>query len=92
MEREGKATEYEIQENLDAVKQAIDAYHEIIASPEFLEIERIRSIARYEEEVALRQARMEGEVEGRAEEREIWQNVVANKDAEIACLRAQLDK
>ena len=34
--------------------------------------------------------RAEGKAEGRTEEREIWQNVVADKDAEIARLREQL--
>ena len=34
--------------------------------------------------------RAEGRVEGKAEEREIWQNVVADKDAEIARLKKQL--
>jgi len=38
-----------------------------------------------------RWARAEGKAEGKAEEREMWQNVVADKDAEIARLREKLE-
>jgi predicted transposase/invertase (TIGR01784 family) len=73
------------------MEQAINAYHKITATPEFRELERMRSIARHNEAAALRHARMEGRAEGKAEEREIWQNVVAEKDAQITSLRKQLD-
>ena len=69
------------------MKQAIGAYRSITATPEFREMERLRSKARHDEAQALRKARLEG-----AEmERKQWQNVVADKDALIAELRAQLD-
>jgi len=77
------------------MKQAIKAYHKIKTEPEFRELERLRSIARHNEAAALRHAK--------DEEREKWQNViaeknkeiaqvVADKDAEIARLREQLEK
>ena len=52
------------------------------------EIERLRSRARHNEAAALDHARREGYRE--ADEK--WQNVVAEKDAEIAELRAKLQK
>ena len=39
-----------------------------------------------------REGRAEGEVKGMEREREKWQGVVADKDAEIARLRAELDR
>jgi flagellar biosynthesis/type III secretory pathway protein FliH len=60
-------------------------------------------LARHNEASALRHARTEGEAKGRAEgraegreegrteEREKWRNAVADKDAEIARLREQLE-
>ena len=68
------------------MEQAIRAYHQITADPEFREMERMREMARHDEASALRHARDEG----KAEEREKWQGVVADKDAEIARLRAEL--
>jgi len=77
------------------MKQAIKAYHNVAASSEFREIERLRSLARHNEASALRHARDEA----KAEESKKWQNVVADKDAEIADkdaeitrLREQLEK
>jgi hypothetical protein len=64
------------------VTQAIEAYREITISPEFREIERLRADARHNEASALQHA---AEVE-----REKWQSVVADKDAEIERLRAML--
>jgi predicted transposase/invertase (TIGR01784 family) len=84
--------------------QAINAYQTIAVSPEFREIERARSYARHNEASALRHARQEGKKEGLEEgmakgmakgleeERERWQGLVADKDAEIARLRAKLDQ
>jgi len=66
------------------MKQAIKAYHKITAASEFREMERLRSLARHNEAAALRHAR--------DEEKKKWQNVVADKDAEIARLREQLKK
>jgi len=65
------------------MKQVINAYHSVAASPEFREAERLRSIARHNEAAALRHAR--------EEERQIWQSVIADKDTEIARLRSQLE-
>ena len=84
------------------MKQAIEAYRSITASPEFRGMERLRSKARHEEAQALRKARLD--------EREKWRSAIdavtadrdaviadrdaaiANKDAMIAKLRAQIDK
>jgi predicted transposase/invertase (TIGR01784 family) len=72
--------------------QAINAYQKIAVSPELREIERARSYARHNEASALYHARQEGKDEGMVQEREKWQDVVADKDAEIARLRAELDR
>jgi predicted transposase/invertase (TIGR01784 family) len=86
------------------MEQAIRAYHQIPADSEFREMERMRELARHNEASALRHERDEGRAEGmekgmekgrtegRTEEREKWQGVVADKDAEIARLRAELDR
>ncbi|MDR1088297.1 MAG: Rpn family recombination-promoting nuclease/putative transposase [Coriobacteriales bacterium] len=70
------------------VTEAIGAYREITVSPEFRELERLRSDARHNEASALQYARQEERklVDAR------WQSVVADKDAEIARLRARLDE
>ena len=66
------------------VKQAIGAYREVMVSPEFRELERLRADARHNEASALANAERK--------EREKWESVVADKDAIIAELRAQLSK
>jgi len=66
------------------MSEAIVAYRHVAASPELREAERMRSKARHDEAQALQNAKRE--------EREHWQGVVADKDAEIARLRAQLGK
>jgi predicted transposase/invertase (TIGR01784 family) len=68
------------------MQQAIRAYRSITVTPEFLEAERLRSIARHEEAQALFHAERIAE----EREREKWQGVVADKDAENARLREQL--
>jgi predicted transposase/invertase (TIGR01784 family) len=80
------------------MNEAIEAYRHVAASPEFREIERMRSKARHDEAQALRNA------ERREREKwqgvvEKWQGVVADKDtalanqaAEIEDLRTQLAK
>jgi len=80
---------------LNKLPNDIKAYHNVAASSEFREIERLRSLARHNEASALRHARDEA----KAEESKKWQNVVADKDAEIADkdaeitrLREQLEK
>ena len=69
------------------MNQAIDAYHQITVTPEFREAERLREMARHNEAAALRNAKNEA----RQEERELWQDVVADRDAEIARLRQELE-
>jgi predicted transposase/invertase (TIGR01784 family) len=73
------------------MEQAISAYQRISVSPDFREIERLRSKARHDEAQALYNAQRK--------EREKWQSVVADKDAkladkdaEIARLREQLNQ
>jgi predicted transposase/invertase (TIGR01784 family) len=66
--------------------QAIGAYRSLTATDEFKEIERLRSRARHNEASALGNARREGE----EAERQKWQAVVENKDAQIAELLARL--
>ncbi|MCL1828323.1 MAG: Rpn family recombination-promoting nuclease/putative transposase [Oscillospiraceae bacterium] len=66
------------------MKQAVGAYRHVSATDEFKEIERLRSRARHNEASALGNARRE--------EREKWQGVIAEKDAEIARLRAVLNE
>ena len=83
--------------------KAIKAYRHITTTPEFKEIERLRSRARHNEAAALRRA---AEVERKKWQTKIADNeaaladkevaladmdtVIAEKDAEIARLRAQL--
>jgi predicted transposase/invertase (TIGR01784 family) len=74
------------------MEQAINAYETITVTPEFRERERQRHYARLREATALRYAREEGREEERAIADAEWQGVVAEKDAEIARLKAQLEK
>ena len=64
------------------MEQAINAYRQITTTDEFKEIERMRSLARHNEAAALRHAR--------DKERAKWLGVVAEKDAQIAELKARL--
>jgi hypothetical protein len=73
------------------MEQAIGAYRHITTTDEFRELERLRTLARHNEAAALGNARRE--------ERAKWQGVLADKDAaladkdaEIERLRAQLGK
>ncbi|GHV42081.1 transposase [Synergistales bacterium] len=77
------------------MEEAIGAYRGITATDEFKEIERLRALARHNEASALGHARREATAKANAK----WQAVVAdkeaalaNKDAEIARLRAQLGR
>ena len=70
------------------MEQAINAYYNITAESEFRERVRLWEKARHDEAQFLYDA----EEKGRAEEREKWQGVVADKDAELARLRAELNK
>jgi len=62
------------------MEQAIGAYRSITATPEFREMERLRSKARHDEAQALHKARLEGA----RESDEKWQRTVAEKDAALA--------
>ena len=55
--------------------EAIGAYREVVVSPEFAELERIRADARHNEASALANAERK--------EREKWQIVVAEKDTAL---------
>ena len=72
------------------MSEAIVAYRHVAASPELREVERMRSKARHDEAQALKNAEQRGEARGEARANTKWQGVVAEKDAEIARLRAQL--
>ena len=48
------------------MKEAIDAYRSITATPEFREMERLRSKARHDEAQALHHAQLKGQEEGMA--------------------------
>jgi len=66
------------------MKQAVQAYREIIASDEFQRLERIRADARRNEAAALGNARRE--------ERALWEGVVADKDAALADKDAEIER
>ena len=79
------------------MSEAIMAYRHVAASPEFREMERVRSKARHDEAQAIFNAEQRGEERANAN----WQSVVANvvaekdtalaeKDALIAKLQAKL--
>ena len=70
--------------------QAIGAYRHVTATDEFKELERLRSRARHNEASALGNAERRGITIGAEKEREKWQSVVADKDAQIAELLARL--
>ena len=67
-----------------AAKEMSDAEY----SQLFYELERLRSIARHNEASARRYEREEG----KQEERQKWQSVVADKDAEIANKDAEIER
>ncbi|MDR1579885.1 MAG: Rpn family recombination-promoting nuclease/putative transposase [Synergistaceae bacterium] len=64
------------------VTQAVGAYREVTVSPEFKELERLRTLARHNEASALCNARRK--------ESEKWQKVVEKKDAALADSNAAL--
>ena len=68
------------------MEQAINAYEKITITPEFQELERLRSRARHNEASAIYNA----EQRGREEERVVWQSVVADQAAENEKLRLQI--
>ena len=68
------------------MEQAISAYKKITATDEFKERERLLHYARLNEASALHYAGQQGE----QREREKWQGVVADKDAELADKEAEI--
>ena len=66
--------------------QAIGAYRRVTAAKEFKELERLRERARYNEASAIDNA----ERRGAEKEREKWQGVLADKEAENEQLRKLL--
>ena len=60
--------------------EAITAYRHVATSPEFIEMERVRSKVRHDEAQAIYNA----EQRGAGNEREHWQGVVAEKDSALA--------
>jgi len=72
--------------------QAIKAYRHVTTTDEFKELERLRSRARSNEASALGNAERRGIAIGAENEREKWQGVIAEKDAENEKLRKQLNE
>ena len=62
------------------MSEAIMAYRHVAASPEFRELERVRSKARHDEAQAIYNAEQRGEQRANAN----WQGVIAEKDTAIA--------
>jgi len=76
------------------LSEAVNAYHSVTSSKEFNELEWIRVKAGHDEAQALYNAEQRGEKRGekRGEQRsdEKWQNIVAEKDTELAALAEQI--
>jgi dephospho-CoA kinase len=62
------------------MKEAIDAYRHVSASPEFREVERLREKARHDEAQALQNAAHKATLK----ERKKWEKKIADKDAALA--------
>ena len=75
---------------VDVLSKAVAAYRKVTASDRFKELERIREKARHDEASVVYNAEMRGEAKGVETEREKWQEVVAEKDKEIAILKAMV--
>jgi hypothetical protein len=69
------------------MNQAINAYQHVTVSPEFRELERLRSKARHDEAQALFNARREGEKQADIK----WQDIIAKKDAETSRIVSEKD-
>jgi flagellar biosynthesis/type III secretory pathway protein FliH len=78
------------------MREAISAYKKITGSEEFKELERLRERALHDEASALEQAMREGKAIGKAEGEPKsdakWHGVIAEKDSDIAPLRAMLNE
>jgi len=68
------------------MSEALQAYRHVAASDKFIQMEKMRSKTRHDEAQALSNARRQGA----ADERKKLQGELADKDAEIARLRAKL--
>ena len=68
------------------MSEAIAAYRHVAASDRFIQIERALSKARHDEAQAIGSAERRGEARANIK----WQGVIADKDARIAELEAQL--
>jgi len=71
-----------VNESIQPIKDAIDAFHHIITTPEFQQMERMRSKARNDLEQVLCHARQQ--------EIDIWQPLIAEKDAKLADKELQI--
>ena len=68
---------------VSVMEKAINAYNTVTVSPEFKELERLRSFARHNETSALRYERDEGRMEGKLEGKlEIIKLLKSGKSAE----------
>jgi len=72
----------------EVMSQAVAAYRGITATEEFKHLEILRARTKHDEAQALNNARRQGAMQ----RDEHWQGVVADKDARIAELEAQLSK
>jgi predicted transposase/invertase (TIGR01784 family) len=69
---------------VDEMTEMVNAYRKITNSPDYVDLERQRLMNRLDEGQALRHARLEGRREAAEQEREKWQEVIADKDAALA--------
>ena len=65
---------------VEVMREAVEAYQQVSASPEYQEMERMRSKAGHDEAQALKNAETRGEE--RSDKK--WQKVVADKDIALA--------
>jgi len=77
---------------VSVMNEALQAYRHVSASDEFIVMERMRSKARHDEAQALGHARQQEREERDAHWQGVVAGVVAEKDAQIADLEAQLSK
>ena len=92
-------TEEELQQinrmGVPELSEAVSAYHRVMTSNEFKEMERLNELAGHNEAAALRNAEQRGEKRGekrgaqRANTK--WKGVVAEKDAEINAKDAEIN-
>jgi predicted transposase/invertase (TIGR01784 family) len=72
---------------VDEMTQMLNAYRDIVSSPDYIDLERKREMNRLDEGQALYHAKMVGKEEAAAE----WQGIVADKDAAHAKIVADKD-